>query len=74
MAEAIEAIYARQLMDSAEESATWRGHSLTPFLGSGPHVWNARCRSCGKGVWVNTLPAPNEIDICGEAVALGCKD
>lgn len=33
---------------------------------------HSKCRRCGMGVQILTHPAPNEIDIGGEAVALNC--
>lgn len=68
-----QAIRATELMREARLSAEGRGHSLAPFLPSYAHTWNTRCTRCGRGVWVTTKPMPNEIDICGEAVALGCN-
>lgn len=31
------------------------------------------CKKCAKQVHLNPTPAPNEIDIGGEAVALNCN-
>ena len=61
-----------RLKREAKEAATWRGHELGKFK---RHEWRtshcatAEC-SCGAIVTVNSRPMPNEIDICGDAVAL----
>lgn len=63
----------RRLKASAEESARLRGHALGPWLeGHTKFARRASCSRCGREVVVNTWPAPNEIDIGGEAVAVGC--
>jgi hypothetical protein len=52
----------------------WRGHNISPFHTVKHQLTaEASCRKCGMTVWVNTKPAPNEIDISGEAVALHCR-
>ena len=64
----------RRLKESAMESCRFRGHSMNKFRGS---VWSTKCSSlcsdCFMRVTVNPNPAPNEIDIGGEAVALNCR-
>lgn len=53
-----------------------RGHLMHAFR---PNEWrrsscsSACCARCGRSVQVNAKPAPNEIDIGGEAVALNCS-
>ena len=68
----------QQLRRNARLSAYRRGHFLKPFQKDSEDHGNIRattaCRHCGMEVQVITKPAPNEIDIGGEAVALNCKD
>jgi len=65
----------KQLKSSARHSAEWRGHNIGKFITLDPYVSaEAVCRKCGKAVYVNSEPMPNEITISGEAVALGCDD
>ena len=61
-----------RLRISALESCKFRGHSMTRFASL--HSWAkvADCTICGMSVYVNSKPAPNGIDIAGEAVALTC--
>ena len=60
----------------ALESCNWRGHKMERFK---YRKWTNRivgwsgCKICGKSVNINSNPAPNGIDIVGEAVALGCN-
>lgn len=58
----------------AKEACEYRGHNMNRF----EHYASGRCLStckiCGKAVSVIARPAPNEIDIGGEAVALTCED
>ncbi|KKM28216.1 hypothetical protein LCGC14_1566830 [marine sediment metagenome] len=64
-----------QLKCEAKEAATRRGHDMkrwernTFFTAQ----WGTRCRKCGAGVWVNLHPLPNETEIVGPALAVGCK-
>lgn len=65
----------RTLKREARESATWRGHSLSRF-----HTYTtaerravAHCRNCPASVVVDCYPAPNGIDIGGDAVAVNCE-
>ena len=55
-------------------SCKFRGHNMKRF----EHYTKGRCCSsckvCEKAVSVIVKPAPNEIDIGGEAVALHCTD
>ena len=61
-----------QLRKWALESCKFRGHNMTRFASL--HSWAkvADCKTCGMSVYVNSKPAPNDIDISGEAVALHC--
>jgi hypothetical protein len=61
----------RALKESAAESATWRGHSLIWEYFSNENALGT-CRTCGAEVQCLLHPAPNQIDIGGEAVALNC--
>jgi hypothetical protein len=63
-----------RLRIEALESCKFRGHKMKPFSRKYRHWWNSECKVCGKGVTVNDNPAPNGIDISGEAVALHCID
>jgi len=58
----------------ALESCNFRGHEMKPFSRKYRHWWDSECRNCGKGVYLNDEPAPNGIDIHGEAVALHCVE
>ena len=64
-----------RLKREALESAMFHGHSMYPFATIVPNVVaRSHCQNCGKYVQVDTQPAPNGIEIGGEAVALGCAD
>ena len=64
-----------RLKREAREGATWRGHKMTPFrLYSPGGKFYSECVRCGRSVSVVLRPLPNEIDIGGEAVAVGCLD
>jgi hypothetical protein len=60
----------------ALEACKFRGHTMGPFLSHKPYpdviAWS-RCKVCDMQVVVNVKPAPNGIDIGGEAVALTCE-
>lgn len=67
----------RNLRKEARKVAKLRGHRLgrfTHLMGTG---WNAHsvavCEVCGRDVAVYPNPAPNGIDIAGEAVAGYCN-
>lgn len=64
-----------KLKREARQAATYRGHRLSPFrtlkAAGVRKVGRAAC-PCGMDVQVETHPAPNSIDIGGEAVALNC--
>ena len=59
------------LQKRAEKAAEFRGHDLTMWQRHDKGMV-AFCEFCGKRVDVIFKPQPNEIDIGGEVVALGC--
>jgi hypothetical protein len=66
---------AKKLATEARKSATFRGHTLSKFEYKekfGKFIGTAYCEKCNRYVVINTAPAPNEIDIGGSAVAVGC--
>jgi hypothetical protein len=62
-----------RLKREALESCRFRGHKMERFLDYESYAVSA-CKNCCKVVVVIPSPSPNEIDIGGEAVALGCED
>jgi hypothetical protein len=68
---------ARRLRREARAAAAWRGHRmarfspLLPSTGRGGYS-DAACTACGASVRIDTAPAPNSIDIGGDAVAVSC--
>ena len=48
-------------------------HNMRRFTCNAKDKYSSYCKKCGKHVFINANPLPNEIDIYGEAVALGCK-
>jgi|SRR5580704_291006 hypothetical protein len=65
------------LKRSAKEAAKFRGHRLGRFqfsLQSNRMVGSAICKDCNATITINTNPLPNEIDIAGTAVAMGCVE
>ena len=69
----------KRLQNEALESCGFRGHSMRRFRRvistqrDGKLTWAySHCFICNKQVTVRTHPAPNEIDIGGEAMALCC--
>ena len=60
------------LQRSAAESCELRNHWMSPFTTLSDTRAVSACTLCGMEVHVNTRPAPNGIDIGGEAVALNC--
>ena len=68
-----------RIKKEAMESARWRGHTLKRWdtfrhYPNGPRGYFAECVNCNKGVRILLDPMPNEIEIGGSAVALGCDD
>jgi len=62
-----------KLIDKAAESCKFRGHQMLPF--EKHQNWaRSECKICRKAASVITNPLPNEIDIGGEAVAIGCAN
>ena len=61
-----------QLRKDALESCNFRGHKMNRFASL--HTWAkvSDCKVCGMTVIVNSKPAPNGIEIGGEAVAMHC--
>jgi len=69
--------YHRGLFTSAKESMEWRGHTVKyhkPYIRNGGTAQLLYCEKCGKDCVVMTNPMGNEIEIGGEAVALGCEE
>jgi hypothetical protein len=69
----------RKLKNEAMEACRYRCHDMKRFTeigkpGTSGHHFYSECRYCKKGVWVVCNPAPNDIDISGNAVALSCLD
>jgi hypothetical protein len=62
----------RRLKHEAREAAHFRGHSMGKFETLSRTSARSLCQYCLRGVWVDTSPLPNGIDIAGEAVAVGC--
>jgi hypothetical protein len=64
------------LIETATECSNFRGHKLggwtTSDIISTRHA--ADCTICGKGVTINTHPAPNEAEIMGDAMVFPCDD
>ena len=63
----------RDLKTEAKSAATWRGHHMKRFETVNGHAATSVCRWCSMGIYVDAKPAPNGIDIGGEAVALNCE-
>jgi len=63
-----------ELRNEATRAAEYyRGHQLGEWIiGRYQASAHAKCKLCGRTVTINTHPAPNQIDIAGEAVALDC--
>ena len=66
----------RRLKQSALESCKNRGHDMMRFCKRryALHDAESQCRNCSCQVFVETHPAPNSTEICGDAVALDCKE
>ena len=63
-----------RLRCEALESCKFRGHTMSRFTTYNRTLQGSRCLICDRQVTINSRPAPNEIDIGGEAVALDCED
>jgi hypothetical protein len=57
----------------ALEACTFCGHTMGPWQVYSNTTVYSHCVACDMQVVVNTSPAPNDIDIGGEAVALTCE-
>lgn len=77
----------RRLRKEANEACTFRGHNMSTWTRlhfdqrlDSKQMWRSKiveeseCIVCRMTVVINTMPAPNEIDIGGQAVALTCYD
>lgn len=65
------------LRDIAVSAAAFRGHTMSRSFdmrvyNTGRIVADNACTVCGLGLYVDTMPPANGIDISGECVALGC--
>jgi hypothetical protein len=63
-----------RLRKEALKCCTFRGHQMKPSIHLTKNSWWSECKMCGKTVVVTDNPAPNDIELGGEALALGCKD
>lgn len=65
------------LKKQAQKATARRGHRMRwiPAISHGERreLQTGACIRCDATVHLNTRPLPNEIDICGEAVALNCS-
>ena len=61
-----------RLKAEAKDVAEWREHRMTRFHHYTPDNAVSECIICGAEVQVLANPAPNQIDIGGEAIALSC--
>jgi ribosomal protein L40E len=66
-----------KLKHEAEEAATFRGHRLGKWGMTGEYgrkdMYRAVCKKCGAEVDITANPKPNEIEISGEAITIGCN-
>lgn len=63
-----------RLRKEALESCNFRGHTMRSFSRKYRHWWDSECKKCDRQVCIIDNPAPNQIEISGEAVALHCGD
>lgn len=66
------------LKENAEEACESKDHEMGEWEDWAENsekrmMASSTCTICGKGVYVDTKPDPNGIDIGGEAVALNCE-
>ena len=72
------AIFMKSIKEDALRACKNRSHHMEKFKTLGydekgnPKNCTSRCKACGMEVQVLTQPAPNEVRIGGEAVALNC--
>lgn len=69
--ETIEPTFA-ELQSRAIEGCSTRSHTLGEFEPLSETHSRAHCLDCGMSVDANSKPAPNEIDVSGEACAISC--
>lgn len=62
----------RKLRSEGKRFAEMRGHKVCRFVSLSPTRSVASCLKCDSEVYVNASPAPNEIDLSGQALALDC--
>ena len=62
-----------KLIKSALKSCEFRGHKMQYIDGKTGKWALYECVNCKRTVTIDTNPAPNGIDIGGEAVAVNCK-
>lgn len=65
----------QRLKQEAREGCKFRGHRMSRHW-EGLHYkrQSIKCKDCGMHVIIDLDPAPNGIDICGQAVALHCPE
>jgi hypothetical protein len=62
-----------RLKKEALESCDFRGHDMGKFRNYDKETARSLCWNCGMYVQVESSPAPNSIDIGGNAVAMTCE-
>lgn len=63
-----------RLVAEAERTCTDRGHGIEWHrINAYDGIAEGSCVRCGKTVRCLSRPAPNQIDVGGEAVALNCE-
>lgn len=63
------------LQRAAAQTTRFRGHRMrwSTYHGESRSLRIGVCRRCEMSVTCNARPAPNDIEIGGEAVALNCE-
>jgi len=62
-----------RLKRQARQAMEKRGHRPGDWVSIGLSKAYCRCLNCGAQVVVTDRPAPNEIEVGGEAVAVNCQ-
>lgn len=62
-----------ELMDEACQSCSFRGHEKMNIISKSTHIAVLQCPKCYRYVICIEKPAPNQIDIGGDAVAVNCS-